>query len=320
MAPVFAQRMAARYGWQPDPAYVRTFTDVNQILQVMLHLATRPGDGIALHVPTYPPFLDALERMDRRMIASPITRDEHGWHADPQRLAHEVAAQDCRALLLVNPHNPTGRAFTHDELEALAQIVIDHDLLVIADEIHADLTYDDHTHVPFAALGPQVAERTVTATSATKAFNLAGIRCAVAHVGPPDLRTALAAQPPYLFGAVNVLGVTATLAAWTQGDPWLSALRAHLARNRTRLADLLATHLPQVACDPPDATYLAWLDCRGLDLPEDPAAFFRTSAGVELSPGHAFGPGGRGFARLNFATSGPLLTEIVTRLGAAIGP
>lgn len=318
LATAFAQRMRRRHGWDPDPAHVRMFTDINQALQVLLHVTTRPGDAIALHVPTYPPFLEAIAHLDQRMVASPITRDAHGWHFDPQRLAHDVAAQGCRTLLLVNPHNPTGRVFTRAELDALARIVVDHDLLVIADEVHAELVHDGRAHIPFASLGPEVARRTVTTSSATKAFNLAGIRCAVAHIGPPHVRAALAALPPNLFGEIGVPGVTATLAAWAHGDAWLAAVRAHLVRMRDLLVDLLTAHLPTVGYDPPEGTYLAWLDCRRLGLPEEPAAFFRTDAGVELSPGHTFGAGGRGFARLNFATSSGMLTEIVTRMGAAV--
>lgn len=318
LAPAFAQRMQQLHDWQAPPEHVRTFTDIVQIVQVVLHLATQPGDGVALHVPNYPPFLTTLDGMRRRMIPSPITRTAAGWRFDAGRLARDVSEQDCRVLLLVNPHNPTGRVFTRDDLAAIAQIVIDHDLLVVADEIHADLTYHGHTHVPFASLGSHVAARTVTATSATKAFNLAGIRCAVAHVGSPDLRARLKAQPPDLYGAVSVPGVEATLAAWSRGGPWLEAVRAHLHRNRDRLASLVATHLPGVGFDPPEGTYLAWLDFRVLGLPDEPDVFFRTHAGVELSPGHTFGPGGRGFARLNFATSNAILTEIVTRMGAAV--
>jgi cystathionine beta-lyase len=221
-------------------------------------------------------------------------------------------------LLLVNPHNPTGRAFTRDELAGIAEVVVEHDLLVIVDEVHADLVHAPNRHIPFASLGAEVAERTVTITSATKAFNLAGVRCAIGHFGSPTVRAALDAQPKHLLGAVSVLGVEATLAAWTDGDDWLAAVRAHLVSNRDLLAGLLASCLPGVRFSPPDATYLAWLDCRELGLPGDPAEFFRTRAGVELSPGPRCGPGGVGHARLNFATSSDILTDIVDRMAGAV--
>jgi cystathionine beta-lyase len=229
-----------------------------------------------------------------------------------------VAAARCRTLLLVNPHNPTGHVFTRTELEAIAQIALEHDLLIISDEIHADLTYAPHTHIPIASLGPEVAHRTVTLTSATKAFNIAGIRCAVAHIGPQWLRDKLDQQPPDLFGAVSVLGVEATLAAWRAGDPWLNALRTHLTHNRDLLTRTLAAEIPAIRFIPPQATYLAWLDCQDLPLDTDPATFFRTHANIELSPGAAFAPHATAYARLNFATTPEILTTIVHRMSATI--
>jgi cysteine-S-conjugate beta-lyase len=228
-------------------------------------------------------------------------------------MAEDVARHGCRVLLLVNPHNPTGRVFDRAELTAIAEVAERHDLVVISDEIHADLAYEPHRHVPFASLGPEAAARTVTITSATKAFNLAGLRCSVAHVGDHRVREALAAQPPLLFGEVSSLGVLATLAAWREGDDWLTEARATLERNRALVAAGLP---PGVRHHPPEAGYLAWLDCP--DLGPDPAEFFLTEARVLLSPGPDFGPGGEGFARLNFATSGPLLEEILRRLNDAV--
>jgi cystathionine beta-lyase len=313
----FAERMAQRYGFTPDPGYVREFTDVKHALQVILHLATRPGDPVALHVPAYPPFLATLASMDRPLVPIPMLDTGDGWRFDAGRLAEDVARHGCRALLLVNPQNPTGRVFRRDELLAIADVVRAHDLLVISDEIHADLVYAPGVHIPFASLDAEVAARTVTVTSATKAFNLAGIRCAVAHIGPERLRETLAALPEVLFGEVGVLGVEATLAAWRDSDDWLAGVLAVLDRNRRRLVEALP---PGIECRLPEATYLAWLDCRALDLGPDPAEFFRKEARVLLAGGPPFGPGGDGFARLNFATSGPVLEEILTRMNDAAPP
>jgi cystathionine beta-lyase len=241
-----------------------------------------------------------------------------GWRFDLPRLADQLAATRCRTLLLVNPQNPTGRVFSRAELTGLAELVVERDLMVICDEVHADLSYPPHQHIPLASLAPEVAARTVTITSATKAFNLAGIRCALAHIGPERLRTALDAQPNDLFGSLNVLGVEATLAAWRDGDEWLDAVRAHLRANRDLLTGLLARRLPLIRFRPPQATYLAWLDCRELGLAVEPTKFFQDRARVRLSPGPAFGPGGDGFVRLNFATSAAILTEIVERMASAV--
>ena len=185
-----------------------------------------------MHLPAYAPFLETLAVMNRRLVEIPIERSAHGWEFDPERFARDAAASGARALILVNPHNPTGRSFTRQELESVAAVAAEHDLLVISDEVHADLTYPQHVHIPFASISAETAARTVTLTSATKAFNLAGIRCAVTHVGSPAVRRAFAALPPLMFGAANVPGVTATLAAWRDGGPWLSAVLDRLDENR----------------------------------------------------------------------------------------
>ncbi|MFD0889689.1 aminotransferase class I/II-fold pyridoxal phosphate-dependent enzyme, partial [Streptosporangium algeriense] len=248
----------------------------------------------------------------------PIRRRDGDWHLDLDRIADEVRGRHgapCRALFLVNPHNPTGRVFRRDELEVLAELAAEHDLLVISDEAHAELTYDGYRHIPFAAVSEEAAARTVTITSGSKAFNLAGVRCAVAHIGAKEVRDAVDAHRGMLFGQVSALGVDALRAAWTAGDPWLKTVRELLARNRLRVAE----RLPEgVVYRLPEATYLAWLDCRALDLGDDPSAFFLERARVMLFRGPDFGPEGRGFARLNFATSPAVLDEMLDRMRAAV--
>ncbi|SED33471.1 cystathione beta-lyase [Streptomyces sp. 2224.1] len=310
----FAERMAKRYGWRPRPEAVREFATVTQGVHLALHLGTEPGDAVAVHTPVYGPFRDGLARMGRRLIPIPLRESPQGWGWDPDLLVRAVVESGCRALVLVNPHNPTGRVFRRSELTELAELAERHDLLVISDEIHADLTHAPHRHIPFASLGPEIERRTVTLTSATKAFNLAGARCAVGHLGPARLRAAVDEQPVELYGALNALGVHASLLAWTEGDAWLTAVRKHLAVVRDRLAATLADRLPQIGHHPPEGSYLAWLDCRALGLGEDPAARFRARGDIDLSPGPGFGPGGDGFVRLNFATSGPVLDQLLERL------
>jgi cystathionine beta-lyase len=307
----FVERMTTRYGYAPQPERVRVFTEVIQALQAVLHVATQPGDAVAMHTPAYPPFVQTLEKMHRRLVPIPMVDTEDGWSFDNDRLAADVAQHGCRALILVNPHNPSGRVFSRGELSALAEVAQRHDLLVIADEIHAELAYEPHQHVPFATLAPDLAARTVTLTSASKAFNLAGLRCSVADVAPASVRTALDALPPLLLGQPSSLGVLGTLAAWRHGESWLTEVRALLDRNRQLVAAGLP---PAVRHHLPEATYLAWLDWRALGLGDDPAATLLTGSRVMLSSGPDFGPGGQGYARLNFATSEPVLTEILRRL------
>ncbi|MEV0994486.1 aminotransferase class I/II-fold pyridoxal phosphate-dependent enzyme [Nonomuraea sp. NPDC050202] len=298
LAEAFAERMAGRFGWQADPGLVRPFNDLNQALQVLLQLWTKPGDGVAVHVPAYHPFLDTLSVMERPLRPIRMEPDGDTWRFEVPDLS------GCRVLLLVNPHNPTGRAFTERELTELAEHAERHDLLVIADEIHADLVYEPHRHIPFATILPA---RTVTLTSATKAFNLGGIRCSVAHFGHEGARKALEAQPPFVYGSPSVFGVEATVAAWRHGDDWLAETVALLDRNRRTIASRLpATFGYRV----PEATYLAWLDVGRPGMAE----VLEREAKVRLNDGAAFGPGGESFVRLNFATTEAILAEILSRL------
>jgi cystathionine beta-lyase len=316
---LFAERMAARFGWSPGPQHVREVCEVVQGLQWILHLATPVDSLLALHVPAYPPFLDTSSAMSRPILPIPAERTGSGWAFDHDRFAADLAAAGgrCRALLLCNPQNPTGHVFTEAELERLAALAEEHDLLVSSDEIHADLVYPPATHVPIAALDPAIAARTVTLTSATKAFNIAGVRCAVAHLGSEAMRQAWEAQPRHLFGVVSPLGVEATRAAWEDGGDWLDALVVHLDRNRRLVGSLLAASLPDAGYVPPEATYLAWLDLRALRLAEPPHSVLR-DGGAVLSPGPDFGPQGEGFVRLNFATSATVLEALVARMASAV--
>lgn len=309
---VFAERMQERFGWDIGVDRIHELNDVIQGVRVAIHHLTRPGDGVALHVPSYPPFLASIEDAGRRLVEIPACEGTTGWEFDHDELDDRLKREPAKVLLLCHPHNPTGHVFTVSELRHLADIAMRHDLVVISDEIHAELVYAPAAHVPFAALAPDVEARTVTITSASKAFNLAGLRWAVMHVGDDRFRGALDVLPDHYLGAPNLMAVEATLAAWRDGDEWQHAVLALLDANRQLLADLLAAHLPDVGYHVPAATYLAWLDCRRLGL-DDPVRTFQ-QRGVELSPGPTFGRHGEGFVRLNFATSSGVLERIVAAM------
>ncbi|MGP8298550.1 MalY/PatB family protein [Streptomyces inhibens] len=316
---VFARRMHRRHGFAADPTHVRLFTDINQAMQVVLQLGTAPGDGVALHTPVCPPFEATIGKLGRVPRTVPIRLREGGWRIDIDRLRDEVMGRQgppCRALFLVNPHNPTGRVLRRDELLEIAALAVEHDLLVVVDEVHADLVHPGHRHIPFASLSDEIAERTVTLTSGSKTFNLAGVRCAVAHIGVKAVREAVDDHQGLLFGQVSALAVDALKAAWTGADGWLDQVMTVLRRNR----DTVVEHLPpQVGCVLPEATYLAWLDCRALGLGEEPSDFFAREAKVLLMPGSLFGSEGEGFVRLNFATPPPVLAELLRRIRGALG-
>lgn len=312
----FALWQERNHGWRPDTGRMRLFCDVMQAVQTALWLHTDPGDGVVIFTPIYPPFLSSVTSTGRCIVDCPLDRAA-GWRLDPQRLAAAIDDRT-RVILLCSPHNPTGRVFDTAELEAVARVAAERDLLVISDEIWADLVHPGATFRPFATVGHDAAARTVTVSAASKAFNVAGLRCAVAHVGDRRVAEGLDALPDHLLGAVGSPGAEATLAAWTHGDAWLAATRDYLTGQRDHLAGRLAAELPEVGFTVPESTYLAWLDLRPLGLGDDPAARLLDRARVALSPGPDFGAHGAGFARLNFATSREILDEIVDRIVAAV--
>jgi len=318
LAPVAATRMQRRFGWEIDPDHVIVFTDVVQGIEAVLHLWAEPDSGVAIQTPIYPPFLKSVDAGRYRLVDNPLVGTESSWELDVDGLRRAIVSEGCRVLLLCNPHNPTGRAFRRDELEQLAAVADDHDLLVISDEIWADVTHAPNVHLPFASLGPEVQARTVTLTSATKSFGMPAVKCAVAHLGHPGLRERYTALPSHLFGSVSQFGVLATVAAWEEGDEWLAELLGHLGRQRHLLVELMADHLPHVPWVVPEATYLAWLDFRAAGLPCEPCELFLAEAGVALGKGPDFGLHGQGFVRLNFATTGAVLSEIVERMATAL--
>lgn len=318
VADAFAGRMRDRYGWSPDPAGVVLVTDLVQAVSLVLDHLSEPGDGIAIQTPCYPPFLEEVAALERQVIPSAWIRTEHGWEPDLDHLAEFAQRRPGGVVLLVNPHNPTGRVWRRDELEALAGLALDHGLVVVSDEIHAELVLDHHQHIPFASLSPEIAERTITLTSTSKSFNLPGLRTAVMHLGDGPALEPVRRIRRTQIGTVGNPGIAATLAVWRDGDEWLEGYRSGLVRRRDELAEMLAEHLPEVRWVPPEATSLAWLDCSALGLGEDPAEFFLERALVALSCGRDFGPGGVGHVRLNFATGPAILSEVVERMVTAV--
>jgi cystathionine beta-lyase len=302
----FAER---RLGWSPDPARMRLVPDVMAGIVEVLRVLTAPGDGVVITPPVYPPFFDGIPEAGRRVIEVPLA----GGELDLDALDAAFAAGG-RAFLLCNPHNPTGRVLERARLEQVAALAARHDVLVLADEIHAPLTLPGVVHTSFGAIGDS---RSVVLTSASKAFNFAGLKCAIVVAGSDAVARELDRLPRELRYRAGLLGVVGTQAAFEHADAWLDDLLAALDANRARLTALLDEHLPAIAYRPPEASFLAWLDCRALGLGNDPAAAFLERGRVALVPGHEFGAPGRGFARLNFGTSEALLTEAVRRMAAA---
>ena len=272
-----------------------------------------PGDGIVLQTPIYPPFIEAVEGSGRAIIDNPLGSAADGYPLDVDGLRAAITPTT-KIIMMANPHNPTGRVFTPDELRAVGEIAVEHDLVVISDEIHADLVWEG-THTVFAELDPAFASRTVTFTSATKSFNIAGLRLAVGVMGDQAMMDKFQSIHRFMWGGVNNIGAAATMAAWTQCDDWLDSLHAHLLVNRAKVVERVnaVEGLTTVA---PQATFLSWIDCTELianGIDHRPFKHF-LARGVALNDGHTFGPHGTNHVRLNFATSATILDQVLDRL------
>jgi cysteine-S-conjugate beta-lyase len=312
----FAGFAADRYGWRPAPEAMRLVPDVMSGIREVLEIVTERGDRVVINTPAYPPFFYWLKRMGRQFVDSPLASGPDGYRLDLDRLERDFAA-GARAYLLCSPHNPTGRVFTRDELLTAAGLADRYGVRVVVDEIHAPLTHPGARHVPFAALDSPAAARAIVLASASKAWNLPGLKAALAVPGP-DADADVAQIHEEVSEGAGLFGVIAAEAAFTHGRPWLTELLTGLDANRRLLGDLLAAHLPGIGYHRPQATYLAWLDCRALGLGDDPAQAFLRHGRVALSPGPAFGRIGRGFARLNFGTAPDRVAEAVRRMAAAL--
>ena len=322
----FAARMDECLGWQVDPRRCEVLSEVVQGLYIALEAYSAPGEGAVVQTAIYPPFLSAVREMkrtlvDNRLVRSGDARDarfEIDFDALRRALSDGVDA-NTRTLLFCNPHNPTGRVFDRSELEALAEIALANDLVVVSDEIHSDLVFDGREHIPFATLSPEIEARTVTLTSATKAFNIPGLRTAIAHFGSKDLHDRFnGAVNRHIRGGIGLLGVYATIAAWQHSQPWVEQVRDHLQANRDFTTAFLRERCPELRFAPQEATYLMWFDTSAYGLEPSPARFFYEHGRIAMSDGRMFGPGHEDFVRLNIATSRPILAEILERFANAL--
>ncbi len=311
----FAAWMSRRHGWQADPALCVATTDVVQGLVASLVAFSEKDDRVIAQTPAYPPFLMSMKWTGRRLVDNPLVDDGSRFVIDMEGL--EQAARDASMIFLCNPMNPTGRVLERNELEQIAAIATEHDLTIVSDEIHADLLYPGGRHIPIETI-PGAAERTVTLTSATKGFNIPGLRTALAHFGTAELKARFEARTPeHLLGGPGRMGIAATIAAWRDSEQWLRDVMEYVDVNRGRVA---AWAIEQgLGHHSPEATYLAWLDCRRFELPPDvaPHQHLLEHARVALSGGVDFGESGRGFVRLNFGTSAEMLEQILGRLSGA---
>jgi len=313
----FARFAAARHGWTVDPDLVHLIPDVMTGAEVILRLGTEPGAGVVINTPVYPPFFAHITDAGRRVVEVPLVQVAGGWELDFDALEAAFAA-GARGYLLCSPHNPTGRVFSAADLGRIASLADRYGVMVLSDEIHAQLTLPGARYTPFLSLGGAAAANGITLNSASKAFNIAGLKGAVAVAGSASMQRLLGRLPAECQYGAGLLGVLASLAAWSSGDEWLDALIRQLDRTRTEFGRLLGQRLPQAGYVPPEASYLAWVDCTRLGLGPEPAEVFLRRGRVALGRGLDFGAPGDGFVRVTIGTSSALLANIVDRMAAAV--
>lgn len=308
----FAERT---WGWRPEESGVRTTTDVSVAIVETLRRAVRPGDGVVIMPPVYPPFADLVAEAGAARVDVPLV-DRDGTPAVDLDGLERALAHGARAVLLCHPHNPVGVVHPPETLRRIAELAREHGATVVSDEIHGPLVQRAADFTPFLAVSDDAREVGVCVTAASKGWNLAGTKCALMVAASDRSLALLDGMPEEVGFRTSILGLHASVAAYREGGEWLAGVLAAIDVNRHLLADLLAERLPAVRYRVPDATYLAWLDFREAGWGDDPARR-ALAAKVALVPGPAFGAEGRGHARLNLACAPEVLTEAIHRLARA---
>lgn len=319
VAPAFAGFARRRFDWQIDEQCIFEVPDVMAGVAQALHVLTEPGAGVVVNPPVYAPFFETIRSSQRKCVEVPLMRAAAGkWDLDFEGLERAFAS-GAQAYLLCSPHNPVGRVWSAGQLQQIAQLATRYNVAVIADEIHAPLTMPGIAFTPFLREGGRA--RSVSLVSASKAWNIAGLKCGIL-VASPDTAAGVKARlrsiPTEIEARVGHLGALATAAAFERGDTWLDEECAHLHKNAMLLQALLAEQLPAAHFVLPEATYLAWIDCSALGIDGDPTRYFLERGRVALERGTKFGTGGEQYVRLNFGTSSEILRDIVARMAAAL--
>ena len=301
------------FGWEVPAEWLVWLPGLVCGLNVLSRSVGAPGDEVITFTPIYPPFMSAPLLSQRSLVKVPLRLSNGRWAMDPEALEQAITPRS-RLLLLCNPHNPVGRAWSREELRQLAVVAERHDLIIGSDDIHAGLILDeDVRHIPIATLSPEIARRTITLLAPSKSYNIPGLGCSFAVISDPELRRGFKAAAGRIVPHVNLLGFTAAEAAYRRGESWRQALLAYLRGNRDLVTEVVGA-IPGLYTTHVEATYLAWIDTRGAGI-ADPAKFFQ-GAGVGLSNGAEFDA--PGFVRLNFGCSRTLLVEALRRMKAAV--
>jgi len=312
--------LQARFGWSVRPEHLSYAPGVVPALYACVRAFSEPGEGVIIQTPVYPPFFPAVEASGRWLVCNPLRFSNGRWTMDFDDLARRIDDR-VRMIILCSPHNPVGRVWTEEELRRLAALCLERDLIIVSDEIHGDLIFRGHRHVPLASLAPEIAARTITLLAPSKTFNIAGLSASIAVASDRTIRERFRKEfSDAGWELPNVLGLAAMEAAYREGGPWLEALLTYLEKGADLLARGFAERLAPLRFYKPEGTYLGLVDGRGLGLPsKDWNDFLLREAGIFLNDGAMFGPETEGFARLNFACPHSVLREALTRLEKALG-
>ena len=310
----------AQHQWEIQKEWLLQTPGVVFALAMAVKAYTQPGDAVLIQQPVYYPFTEVILDNGRRRVSNDLVLRGGRYEIDFADFEEKIVANHVKLFLLCSPHNPVGRVWTKEELERIAEICRKHHVIVVADEIHEDFVWSGHPHIPFASLGEEAANYSVTCTSPSKTFNLAGLQVSNIFIPSFELRRKLKHEINAAgYSQLNTLGLTACEAAYRDGLPWLEELKAYLRQNIEYTRTFLRQNLPQVRLIEPEGTYLLWLDFRNLGLSNAALEeLIIKKAGLWLDSGAIFGAAGKGFQRINVACPRAVLAEALQRIAKAI--
>ena len=317
---ILARWFEKRHGWQVEGEWLSITPGVVFGICTAIRAFTEPGEGVLICPPVYYPFAASIKANGRKLVESSLVEKDGHYEIDFQDFERKIVEGGVKLFVLCSPHNPVGRVWSRQELEQVAAICQKHQVLVVADEIHQDFVRPGHRHTVFASLGAEVADFTITCTSPSKTFNLAGLQISHIFISNESLRRRFRHELEAVgYGEPNAMAEVAAKAAYGQGEPWLTELLSYLEENLRRTRAFLAENLPQVKLIEPEGTYLLWLDCRGTGLsPEEQDEAIVQRGRIWLDEGRIFGKGGEGFQRINMACPWAILEEGLKRLAFAL--
>ena len=306
-----------RHGWKVKLEDIILLPGVVQGFNFAAKAFTSPGDAVLIQTPAYHPFFQVAENSNLTQVAIPLAPGPDGSYYFNEDEFRSALTSKSKIFMLCNPHNPTGRTFSKIELHSMAQVCLENNIIICSDEIHSDLVYPESIHIPISSLSEDIAKNTISLISASKTFNIAGLKSSAAIITNPGLREIFIKTTSGFSGSVNLLGELALRTAYEDGEDWLNELLSYLNLNRDYLFDYVNSELDGIRMTKPEGTYLGWLDCSGLGL-KDPSKFFLEEARVALNSGSWFGENYSQFVRINFGCPTNTLVTGLERIKFAL--